>query len=42
MMPTSFLTLVRDWLIWWTQAAVVPIEIVHNALDDEIERRAAR
>lgn len=39
MMPTMFLVLFRDSIIWWANAMMSQVEPVYNMIDDELARR---
>ena len=38
-MDTLFLALARQAIISWVTLAVIPFEIMHGAIDAELERR---
>jgi hypothetical protein len=42
MMPTTFLVLYRNAIIWWATALIAPFEPLYDLIDDELERRVVR
>ena len=36
---TSYLIAAREGMIWWVALTVMPVEVVFDWLDDQIERR---
>ena len=36
---TTFLVAMRAAIIWWVSVSLMPIEVVYDAIESELERR---